>query len=102
MAEVILGKGRVRPVWAGHPWVYAQAVKTLRGAPAAGDPVRVLDESGRFLGSGGRRKAPAVPREAAAGGAPARQATAPTRTASTYRARVRRRRPACAEACPCW
>lgn len=52
MAEVILGKGRVRPVWAGHPWVYAQAVKTLRGAPAAGDPVRVLDESGRFLGSG--------------------------------------------------
>jgi 23S rRNA (cytosine1962-C5)-methyltransferase len=32
--------------------VFAQAVKTLRGAPAAGDPVRVLDDSGRFLGSG--------------------------------------------------
>ena len=52
MAEVVLNKGRVRPVWAGHPWVFAQAVKTLRGAPAPGDAVRVLDEGGRFLGSG--------------------------------------------------
>ncbi|MCA9575122.1 MAG: class I SAM-dependent rRNA methyltransferase [Polyangiales bacterium] len=52
MGEVVLAKGRVRPVWAGHPWVFAQAVKTLRGAPAPGDPVRVLDDSGRFLGSG--------------------------------------------------
>ncbi|MBK6580928.1 MAG: hypothetical protein IPG17_33205 [Sandaracinaceae bacterium] len=42
----------MRPVWAGHPWVFAQAVKTLRGAPAPGDAVRVLDEGGRFLGSG--------------------------------------------------
>ena len=36
MAEVVLSKGRVRPIWSGHPWVFAQAVKTVRGAPGAG------------------------------------------------------------------
>ena len=52
MADVVLKPGRVRPVWAGHPWVFAQAVERLTGQAAAGDEVRVLDAKGNVLGRG--------------------------------------------------
>ncbi|MBX3247205.1 MAG: class I SAM-dependent rRNA methyltransferase [Myxococcales bacterium] len=52
MGTVILRPGHVQPVHAGHPWVYAQAVARVDGAPGAGDPVRVLDPHGNYLGSG--------------------------------------------------
>jgi 23S rRNA (cytosine1962-C5)-methyltransferase len=52
MARVTLRSGRVQPVWAGHPWVFAQAIQRVDGAPAAGDAVEVRDPKGRFLGRG--------------------------------------------------
>jgi 23S rRNA (cytosine1962-C5)-methyltransferase len=52
MAKVRLRAGHVRPVWAGHPWVYAQAVAGLDGAASAGDLVDVVDPHGHFLGAG--------------------------------------------------
>ncbi len=52
MADVVLKAGRVRPVWAGHPWVFAQAVERITGQAAAGDEVRVLDAKGHVLGRG--------------------------------------------------
>jgi len=52
MARVTLRKGRVRPVWAGHPWVFAQAIARVDGAPAPGDAVEVRDPEGNFLGRG--------------------------------------------------
>lgn len=52
MADVVLKAGRVRPVWAGHPWVFAQAVERVAGQAAAGDEVRVLDAKGNALGRG--------------------------------------------------
>ncbi|HJL14786.1 MAG TPA: class I SAM-dependent rRNA methyltransferase [Sandaracinaceae bacterium LLY-WYZ-13_1] len=52
MARVTLRKGRVQPVWAGHPWVFAQAIERLDGAPAPGDAVEIRDPGGRFLGRG--------------------------------------------------
>ena len=52
MARVTLRKGRVRPVWAGHPWVFAQAIARVDGAPAPGDAVEVRDPEGHFLGRG--------------------------------------------------
>lgn len=52
MADVVLKAGRVRPVWAGHPWVFAQAVDRVSGQAAAGDEVRVLDAKGKVLGRG--------------------------------------------------
>ncbi len=52
MSTIILRNGHVKPVWAGHPWVFAQAIKTIEGAPTDGDIVRVTNETGRFLGQG--------------------------------------------------
>lgn len=52
MADVVLKSGRVRPVWAGHPWVFAQAVDRVTGPAGAGDEVRVLDAKGNVLGRG--------------------------------------------------
>jgi 23S rRNA (cytosine1962-C5)-methyltransferase len=47
-----LKPGHVQPVWAGHPWVYAQAVERVEGGATAGDEVRVVDPRGNFLGRG--------------------------------------------------
>lgn len=42
----------MQPVWAGHPFVYAQAIEAIDGAPAAGDAVEVVDPNGNYLGTG--------------------------------------------------
>lgn len=47
-----LKAGHVQPVWAGHPWVFAQASDGVRGGAVAGDVVRVEDPRGNFLGRG--------------------------------------------------
>lgn len=52
MGRITLRSGRVQPVWAGHPWVFAQAIERLDGAPAPGDAVDVRDPKGNFLGRG--------------------------------------------------
>jgi 23S rRNA (cytosine1962-C5)-methyltransferase len=52
MAKVLIRAGHVRPLWAGHPWVYAQAVAKIEGQAAAGDVVDVLDPQGHWLGAG--------------------------------------------------
>jgi 23S rRNA (cytosine1962-C5)-methyltransferase len=39
-------------VWAGHPWVYAQAVEHIEGGATPGDEVDVVDPRGQFLGRG--------------------------------------------------
>jgi 23S rRNA (cytosine1962-C5)-methyltransferase len=52
MGTVRLRPGHVQPVWAGHPWVFAQAIASVDGAPSEGDPVAVVDPKGHFLGRG--------------------------------------------------
>lgn len=52
MATVVLKPGHVQPVWAGHPWVYAQAVLRVEGGALAGDEVEVVDTRGNSLGRG--------------------------------------------------
>ncbi len=52
MSVVRLKPGHVQPVWAGHPWIFAQAIASIDGAPAAGDEVVVVDPGGKFLGRG--------------------------------------------------
>lgn len=49
---VTLRAGHVQPVWAGHPWIYRQAIASLTGAPAIGDEVEVRDARGNRLGRG--------------------------------------------------
>jgi 23S rRNA (cytosine1962-C5)-methyltransferase len=49
---VLLHKGRARPLWFGHPWVYGKAVARLDGNAQPGDAVSVADHDGRFIGRG--------------------------------------------------
>jgi 23S rRNA (cytosine1962-C5)-methyltransferase len=51
-ARVVLRQGRARPLWFGHPWVYANAVERVDGEAAAGDVVSLQDHDGRFIGRG--------------------------------------------------
>ena len=51
-ARVLLRKGRARPLWYGHPWVYANAIASVDGDPQAGDVVSLADHDGRFIGKG--------------------------------------------------
>ncbi|MEM9190346.1 MAG: class I SAM-dependent rRNA methyltransferase [Myxococcota bacterium] len=52
MTTIRLRSGHVQPIWAGHPWVFAQAIEDTEGAPAPGDVVSVVDARGKFIGRG--------------------------------------------------
>lgn len=52
MATVRLRSGHVQPIWAGHPWVFKQAIEEIDGAPGPGDVVTVVDARGQFIGRG--------------------------------------------------
>lgn len=60
LATVRLKPGHVQPIWAGHPWVYAQAIERVQGA-TRGDEVEVLDPRGNFLGRGFYSAGSAIP-----------------------------------------
>jgi 23S rRNA (cytosine1962-C5)-methyltransferase len=51
-ARVVIRKGRARPLWFGHPWVYSNAVAKVEGDAQPGDVVSVMDQEGRFIGRG--------------------------------------------------
>ncbi|MCS6901276.1 MAG: PUA domain-containing protein, partial [Myxococcales bacterium] len=61
LPTVILKPGHIQPIWAGHPWVYAQAVASVRGGARPGDEVAVLDPEGKFLGRGFYTPQSAIP-----------------------------------------
>ncbi len=61
MATVRLKPGHVQPVWAGHPWVYAQAIDRVEGGATRGDEVTVVDPRGNFLGRGLYSPGSAIP-----------------------------------------
>ncbi len=52
MGRVILRRGRAKPLWRGHPWVFLDSIDRIEGEVAAGDLVDVADETGREIGSG--------------------------------------------------
>jgi 23S rRNA (cytosine1962-C5)-methyltransferase len=58
---VRLKPGHVQPVWAGHPWIYAQAIERIEGRPLRGDEVTVLDPRGNLLGRGFCSPGSAIP-----------------------------------------
>jgi 23S rRNA (cytosine1962-C5)-methyltransferase len=51
-AKVVLRRGRARPLWFGHPWVYASAVERVEGKVEPGCMVSLLDHDDRFIGRG--------------------------------------------------
>jgi 23S rRNA (cytosine1962-C5)-methyltransferase len=61
LGTVRLKPGHVQPVWAGHPWVYAQAIERVEGGATRGDEVRVVDPRGNFLGRGFYSPGSAIP-----------------------------------------
>ncbi len=61
LPTVTLQPGHVQPVWAGHPWVYAQAIARVEGGAAPGDEVRVVDPRGQLLGRGFYSPGSAIP-----------------------------------------
>ena len=61
MASVVLKAGHVQPVWAGHPWVFAQAVERIEGGAQGGDEVEVKDARGNFMGRGLYSPGSAIP-----------------------------------------
>lgn len=52
MPSVTIKAGRVQPIWAGHPWVYAQAIEEQQGPLTPGCEVDVIDSKGNLLGRG--------------------------------------------------
>jgi 23S rRNA (cytosine1962-C5)-methyltransferase len=61
MAAVIIKAGHVQPVWAGHPWVFAQAIERIEGGAIAGDEILVRDARGNTLGRGLYSPGSAIP-----------------------------------------
>ena len=61
MPTVRLKPGHVQPVWAGHPWVYAQAIERVEGGATVGDEVSVVDPRGNLLGRGFYSPGSAIP-----------------------------------------
>jgi 23S rRNA (cytosine1962-C5)-methyltransferase len=61
LGTVRLKPGHVQPIWAGHPWVYAQAIERVDGGATRGDEVRVVDPRGNFLGRGFYSAGSAIP-----------------------------------------
>jgi 23S rRNA (cytosine1962-C5)-methyltransferase len=51
-ARVVLRQGRARPLWFGHPWVYANAIDHIDGHADPGAVVSLVDHDGRFIGRG--------------------------------------------------
>jgi 23S rRNA (cytosine1962-C5)-methyltransferase len=52
MTDVYIKKGRAKPLWFGHPWLYSEAILKVEGELEPGDEVRVLDDHGRVVGRG--------------------------------------------------
>src|SRR3954469_18180484 len=50
LPRLILARGHVQPLWAGHPWVFAQAVARWEGSAAPGAELVVCDARGEPLG----------------------------------------------------
>jgi 23S rRNA (cytosine1962-C5)-methyltransferase len=52
MPNLIVKRGRAKPLWFGHPWLFSEAMERVDADAAPGDEVRVVDSDGKFLGRG--------------------------------------------------
>ncbi|MFH1378097.1 MAG: class I SAM-dependent rRNA methyltransferase [Planctomycetota bacterium] len=49
--SLILKRGHMKPLFWGHPWVFAKAVDSVSGGkPESGDVVRIVSQDGQFIG----------------------------------------------------
>src|SRR5471032_3000630 len=52
MIDVILKKGKEKAVLHKHPWVFSGAIDKVKGKPANGEIVKLLDAKGAFMAYG--------------------------------------------------
>lgn len=52
MVDIVLNKGKEKAVLQKHPWVFSGALAQIKGKPANGDLVKVLDAKNQFLAYG--------------------------------------------------
>ena len=52
MIDVVLKKGKEKAVLHRHPWVFSGAIESVKGNPANGDIVRLMDAKGGFMAYG--------------------------------------------------
>src|SRR6185312_11485034 len=52
MIDVILKKGKEKVVLQRHPWLFSGAIERVKGKPADGDIVRLLNDKGEFMAYG--------------------------------------------------
>ena len=52
LKKLIIKKGREKPIYWLHPWVFSGAVQEIEGDPRLGEPVQVVDSGGNFLAWG--------------------------------------------------
>src|ERR1700753_4309725 len=52
MIDVVLKKGKEKAVLHRHPWVFSGAIERVKGKPANGDIVRLIDAKGEFMAYG--------------------------------------------------
>jgi 23S rRNA (cytosine1962-C5)-methyltransferase len=52
MVRIFLGRGEDKRVRAGHPWVFSNEIKEIRGEITPGATAEICDSDGRFVGTG--------------------------------------------------
>jgi 23S rRNA (cytosine1962-C5)-methyltransferase len=52
MIDIILKKGKEKAVLHRHPWVFSGAIENVKGKPANGDIVRLINAKGDFMAYG--------------------------------------------------
>src|ERR1700704_883381 len=52
MVDVILKKGKEKAVLQRHPWLFSGAIEKVKGKPANGEIVRLLNDKGEFMAYG--------------------------------------------------
>jgi 23S rRNA (cytosine1962-C5)-methyltransferase len=52
MLKIFLGRGEDKRLRAGHPWVFSNEIREIRGDSPPGAAAEVYDSEGRFIGTG--------------------------------------------------
>ena len=52
MLKIFLGRGEDKRIRAGHPWVFSNEIRDIKGEKIPGATTEVYDSEGRFIGTG--------------------------------------------------
>jgi len=52
MLKIFLGRGEDKRIKAGHPWIFSNEIREIRGEKTPGVAAEIHDSGGRFIGTG--------------------------------------------------